>query len=120
MVSMGKTPTDVSEIFSPPRVTAMAPEMGMAPGFAIDLTVPKPDGQPWDLSKEGDIKMVEKMIDVQKPFLLVGSPPCTWGARFNISVNYPRLDEAEAERRKQAGRAHLQTAIRLLNTRTAT
>ena len=38
---------DVSEIFSPPRVTAMATRMGLKPGFALVLTVVDPDdGKP--------------------------------------------------------------------------
>ena len=40
---------DVSEIYSPPRVVAMAARMGLKPGFALDLTIVDPDdGRPWD------------------------------------------------------------------------
>ena len=40
---------DVSEVYSPPRVIAMAARMGLKPGFALDLTVVDPDdGRPWD------------------------------------------------------------------------
>ena len=40
---------DVSEIYSPPRVTALASSMGLRPGFALDLTIKDPDdGLPWD------------------------------------------------------------------------
>ena len=34
---------DVSKIYSPPRVVAMAARMGLRPGFALDLTVIDPD-----------------------------------------------------------------------------
>jgi len=44
----------VSEIYSPPRVTAMLrsmPSLRLAPGFALDLTVPSEiDGSIWDFS----------------------------------------------------------------------
>ena len=45
----------VSEMYSPPRVTAELRRMNhkhLLPGFALDLTVVDPDdGLPWDLSK---------------------------------------------------------------------
>ena len=39
----------VSEVYSPPRVSALAGRMGLQRGFALDLTVVDPDdGKPWD------------------------------------------------------------------------
>ena len=41
----------LSEIYSPPRVTAMAkvcPLYGILPGFALDLTTTDFDGKNWD------------------------------------------------------------------------
>ena len=41
----------LSEIYSPPRVTAMAkmcPSYGIVPGFALDLTTTDSDGRNWD------------------------------------------------------------------------
>ena len=35
----------VAEIYSPPRVTELAKEFGMHPGFALDITVNYIDGQ---------------------------------------------------------------------------
>ena len=43
----------VSEIYSPPRVTALAkmlPSLGMIPGFAMDITVNDKNGNPYDFS----------------------------------------------------------------------
>ena len=46
--SMSRNDT-VSEIYSPPRVSALARRMGLRKGFALDLTVVGPDdGRPWD------------------------------------------------------------------------
>ena len=46
--SRKKTDNDVSEIYSPPRITTVAESTGLRPGWALDLTVNKPDGTPWD------------------------------------------------------------------------
>ena len=47
----------VSEIYSPPRVTAEIQRSGfkhLRAGLVLDLTVSDPDdGQPWDLSRKG-------------------------------------------------------------------
>ena len=40
----------VSEVYSPPRVTDVAESTGLRAGWALDLTVNKDDGTPWDLS----------------------------------------------------------------------
>ena len=40
----GKVQKTVSEIFSPPRVSAQAQLVGLHPGFAIDLETKREDG----------------------------------------------------------------------------
>ena len=45
----------VSEIYSPPRVTAatkLLPELRTIPGFALDLTTAETDGQLWDFDSK--------------------------------------------------------------------
>lgn len=45
--SMGRP--DVAEVYSPPRVAALAERFGLMPGFSLDLSVLDPDdGLPWD------------------------------------------------------------------------
>ena len=41
---------DVSEIYSPPRVTAMAMKLGLIPGTAFDIQVNDENGHPWDFT----------------------------------------------------------------------
>lgn len=73
---LGKSSVDIAEAYSPPRCTALAGAFGLSPGFAIDLSTNKPDGSPWDLTKPGDVKLAEKLIDDTKPLFLIGTPPC--------------------------------------------
>ena len=40
----------ISEIYSPPRVTALLSSRGMMPGFAMDFTTCDDSGMPWDFS----------------------------------------------------------------------
>ena len=67
----------ISEIYSPPRVTELARAMGLQPGFSLDLTAKAPDGRYWDFSRATDRMKAWRLIKSQKPYLLIGSPPCT-------------------------------------------
>ena len=46
----GLPSNDFSEGYSPPRVTEVAEATGLRPGWALDLTVNKDDGKPWDFN----------------------------------------------------------------------
>ena len=53
----------VSEVYSPPRVTARAEQFGIQAGFALDLTVPDPeDGNPWDFSVRSKREKCKRMV----------------------------------------------------------
>jgi hypothetical protein len=70
----------VSEIYSPPRVSAAAkllPEPRCVPGFALDLTTKDEFGQPWNFDDERQRRRAREMIEAQRPMLLIGSPMCT-------------------------------------------
>ena len=70
----------VSEIYSPPRVTAAAkllPELKIIPGFALDLTGADSDGRLWDVDDVVMRERVKQRLLTERPMLLVGSPMCT-------------------------------------------
>ena len=81
----------VSEIYSPPRVTAAAkllPELRCVPGFALDLTTVDESGRPWDFDIADNRKRAREMVLSQKPMLLIGSPMCTaFSALQNLNRN---------------------------------
>ena len=60
----------VSEIFSPPKVSAQAQLVGLRPGFAIDLEAKREDGEHWGLSKDSQIEDLFTRLDNEKPTLL--------------------------------------------------
>jgi len=67
----------VSEIYSPPRVTNIANKIGLTPGFAFDLTTVDPvDGKAWDFNDPIKRERALNTVRQEKPYLLVGSPPC--------------------------------------------
>ena len=44
--------SDISEVYSPPRIAKLASELGMQGGFSLDLTNPDELGYVWDFSKQ--------------------------------------------------------------------
>ena len=61
---------DISEIYSPPRVTIVAAKTGLSPGSAMDLRTG------YDFSKKEDQERARQQIRKGKSRLLVGSPEC--------------------------------------------
>jgi hypothetical protein len=109
----------VSEMYSPPRVTAELRRSKtrfrhVFPGFAFDLTVNDPaDGQPWDFSKAVKQDRARQVMREQRPYMLIGSPECkhfsTWQA-----LNAAKSSDLEALRRaKRKAIAHIEFMVSL-------
>ena len=63
--------TDVCEMFSPERVTAVCKQYGLTPGAAMDIM----NGYDFDIA--ADRKRCWDSIIKDEPMLVIGSPPCT-------------------------------------------
>ena len=105
----------VSEIYSPPRVTAatkLLPELKVIPGFALDLTTVDEDGRRWDFD---DVSMQEralKRVREERPMLLVGSPMCTAFSTWQ-RINNKIRDKYVVECEKRRAVMHLEFCIKL-------
>ena len=105
----------VSEIYSPPRVTAAAkllPELKIIPGFALDLTTTDSDGRHWDFDDKTMRDRALQRVREERPLLLVGSPMCTafstW-QRVNNAFRDPVVVAGEMAR----ARKHLEFCVEL-------
>ena len=49
----------------------------MVKGDSLDLTARRPGGLRWDFTKASDRLKVWKLIRRERPYIIVGSPPCT-------------------------------------------
>ena len=72
------------------------PSHGIALRLALDLTVPDENGEPWDFSRPSMRTKAEKLLDDQKPTLLVGK-----------CINDKKRDPKIVESEKKSGRLHL-------------
>ena len=62
---------DITEVYSPERVGKVWRKYGLMTGQAMDLLTG------YDFTKEADRRRAWKEVKENKPFLLIGSPPCT-------------------------------------------
>ena len=79
----------------------------------MDLTLNDPmTGEPWDLSKLEVRKRVKKLVIETKPFMLIGSPPCTlFSALQNLSKD--KRNKEKFEKEMIIARKHIQFCIEL-------
>ena len=61
--------TDCAEMYSPPRITAVASRMKMKRAWALDLTTKDENGNPWDFSIASQGKKALELLEQDKPLL---------------------------------------------------
>ena len=106
------TGVDVAEAFSPPRMSAMAEKLGYKPGFSLDLTRTNSEGRAWDLSDQVMQEAALKLLDEQKPHVLVVSPPCTWFSTL-MNLNIGKMQEEQVEKNLEKAIGHVAFAVLL-------
>ena len=106
----------VSEIYSPPRVTKAAskllPELGVLPGFALDLTTADSDGELWDFDRAEMRERALKIVREEKPYVLIGSPMCTAFSTWQ-RINNKIRDAGTVAAEKKRAVMHLEFCIEL-------
>ena len=103
---------DVAEVYSPPRIVTVAEAAGLRGGFSLDLTVPY-EGERWDFAKKSCRDKALDLVRRDKPYLLIGSPPCTaWSNLQNLNACRPG-GRAKVDAAKQRARIHLVFCVRL-------
>ena len=105
----------VLEIYSPPRVTAAAGDhqnLGMIPGFALDITTNDSEGQPYDFDIPEQREKARRLLTEHRPFLLIGSPMCT---AFSIiqALNWGRMDAKDKDKIIERAATHLHFCLEL-------
>lgn len=94
---------DVTDIFSPPRVTVEARQFGLKAEEAWDLT------HGWDFNKVEHQEAAKTYQENHKPRVLIGSPPCTPFSQLQ-TLN-PETDRSREKLRE--GEAHMDFVLDL-------
>lgn len=105
----------VSELFSPPRVNRELRKSpaggGITAGTSFDMIMDTESGESWDFRLPQDRRRCWQRLEAEKPWLVIGSPPCTAFSALNIGLNFPKMDPKEAARRQAEGRMLLGFAL---------
>ena len=88
---------DISEVFSPERVTKLCKQYGLEPGQAMDIK----NGYDFDLAE--DRRRAWQSIKHDKPKLIIGSPPCTFFSRLQELNKHMYKDNATWMAKFRAG-----------------
>ena len=110
--SKGVAKQKVTELFSPPRVTEemrRVPNLMFEGGETYDLFQDK-NGKAWDFRKAADRKQVRAEIMEQKPWMVIGSPPCTAFSSL-MSFNKNRMDNNKFNKQISEGKLLLNFAV---------
>ena len=100
----------VIEIYSPPRVTAQARrrmDLNVEGGMSFDLKADE-NGRRWDFTKIEDRARARRRIRHEKPYVVIGSPPCTDFCTLNHNINHKKMAPDEVRRRMAEARLHLE------------
>jgi len=114
-VSAGDAKKKVTELFSPPRVTAelqRMPTINLAAGATYDLRADA-KGRSWDFLKQADRAKARKEIREQKPFMVIGSPPCTAFCTLNQGLNKHKGSPEERKRKMTEATTLLHFALEI-------
>jgi hypothetical protein len=107
-------PAAVAELYSPPRVTAALPRQkgssGLVAGSTFDLQKDEA-GIAWDFTRPSDRKRAWERIREERPFLVVGSPPCTMFSRLQLNLNAKKMGKAKWEARRREAEVLLMFAV---------
>ena len=101
---------DCAEIYSPPRITAIASRMNMKSAWALDLTTMDDQGNPWDFSLASQRKKAMKMLKKDKPLLLVACPMCGPFSSIN-DINYVKMNSEEIHQKLESAMMHMRFAL---------
>ena len=103
----------VSEVYSPPRVTAMAEKLGLDAGWALVFNVADDDRMASDFSNQAKRDKALQKIRADKPFMLSTSPMCWPFSALQGFFNYPKMNHAEVKRKLSEAMLHVQFCMQL-------
>ena len=91
---------DITEVYLPERAAKAAKRYGLFAGSSMDIT------RGFDFTKESGRQLAWRRVKEEAPFVLIGSPPCTYFCmlqELNIATNKHKpgwMENFEAEREK--------------------
>ena len=90
----------------------MRSKYGPTPGLALDLSTTNDKGERWYFDKKEKRDEAERLLDEERPLLLIGSPMCTAFSRL-LAISAAKRDPADIKRQWDKAIVHLEFCCRL-------
>ena len=103
---------DFSEVYSPPRVAELAGKVGLQFGSALDFTTTDEEGNPWDFILASQRAKAVRLLEAEKPLMLVACPMCGPFSSLNY-WNYQKSDEKTVRQKLECPLTHLKFSLEL-------
>jgi hypothetical protein len=119
-VSSEMAKAKVVELYSPPRVTkelGRVHSLHLAAGSTFDL-IADASGKVWNFLLAEDRARCRRQLAKEKPYLVIGSPPCTQFSRLQ-NLNRNRSDPRERRRRLVEAKVLLDFAVEVYRAQLA-
>ena len=91
---------------------AKLPRFNLLPGQTFDLRKDR-NGRSWNFLLEADRAEAKRLIQEEKPYIAIGSPPCTSFCGFNRRLNYRNMDPEQVRRAIHEGNVLLKFALEI-------
>jgi len=114
-VEEDKAKAKIWEFYSPPRVTKEAkkfPDLNINGERSFDMKTDA-DGKAWDFRLASHRAKARRQVAENKPYIVIGSPPCTDWSIINVNCNHKKMSEDERRRRMIEARVHLRFSVEL-------
>ena len=86
--------------------------LNLLPGQTFDLRKDR-NGRSWNFLLEADRTEAKRLIQEEKPYIVIGSLPCTSFCSFNRRLNYRNMDPEQVRRAIHEGNVLLKFALEI-------
>ena len=109
---MSRCANDISELYSPPRVSLSATKYRLRSGWALDLQTVQPNGQAWDFNNPVNRLRAKRLLKRLRPVLLIGSPMCTYFSSL-VNLSKEKMGERRFRQLYENALSHLKFACEM-------
>ena len=104
--------SDVSEVYSPPRMTRYATRYGLKVGSALDLITQDDDGRNWDFSFQEMRSFARKRLASENLECIIVCPMCGPFSQLQ-NLKYRKMDVKDVEHKFRVAVRHLMLAMEI-------
>ena len=88
------------------------PQLQLSPCQTFDLRQDR-YGRKWNFLLAADLEEAKRLIKKEKPYIVIGSPPCTSFCTLNRRLNYRRMSPKRIQQVSHEGNVFFKFALEI-------